>query len=113
MLLKDLTALDGTIKKGVPDPASDAYSSYCKVRAVYGRVEPLSVLTRITTVTHQLGKVSVLKSHNVSPFFSVCSIIVLTYINILLNGRYTWSPDKRMKQNIFCRAVTLGVQIKR
>ncbi|KAH3768967.1 hypothetical protein DPMN_170188 [Dreissena polymorpha] len=68
VLLKDLTALDGTIKKGVPDPASDAYSSYCKVRAVYGRVEPLSVLTRITTVTHQLGKVSVLKSHNADNF---------------------------------------------
>ncbi|XP_052232376.1 uncharacterized protein LOC127845485 [Dreissena polymorpha] len=68
VLLKDLTALDGTIKKGVPDPASDAYSSYCKVRAVYGRVEPLPVLTRITTVTHWLGKVRVLKSHNAENF---------------------------------------------
>ncbi|XP_052231094.1 nuclear GTPase SLIP-GC-like [Dreissena polymorpha] len=68
VLLKDLTALDGTIKKGVLNPDSDAYASYCKVLAVYGRVEPLPVLTRITTVTHWLGKVNVLKSDNAEDF---------------------------------------------
>ena len=66
ILLQDLTGLDGTIKKNVPDPASDAYVSYCKVRAVYGRVDTFPVLSRITSVTHWLGRVRVIKSSNVS-----------------------------------------------
>ncbi|XP_052816315.1 uncharacterized protein LOC128242920 isoform X2 [Mya arenaria] len=68
ILLKDLTGLDGKIKKNVPDPASDAYVSYCKVKAVYGRIDSFEILSRIITVTNWLGRVRVIKANNPEAF---------------------------------------------
>jgi len=58
--------MDGKIKKGRPDPASEAYVSFCKVHAVYGRIDRFEVLSRIQAVTHWLGKTRVLKARQVS-----------------------------------------------
>ncbi|XP_045194118.2 uncharacterized protein LOC123549787 [Mercenaria mercenaria] len=68
ILLKDLTGLDGTVKNRPPDPTSDAFVSYCKVRAVYGRIDRFEVLARLTTVTHWLGRVKVIKSSKPGDF---------------------------------------------
>lgn len=66
VLLKDLTGRDGTVKNRQPDPTSDAFISYCKVKAVYGKIDRFEVLSRLTTVTYWLGRVKVVKSTNVS-----------------------------------------------
>ncbi|XP_052818368.1 nuclear GTPase SLIP-GC-like [Mya arenaria] len=49
LLLKELQ--DGTSKN------NDTYASYCKVKAVYGRIGSFEILSEITDVTNMLGRI--------------------------------------------------------
>ncbi|KAK3603899.1 hypothetical protein CHS0354_042909 [Potamilus streckersoni] len=59
-LIKDLTSSDGNLKKNLPELGTDQYVSYCKVKAVYGKIDKFEVLAGINKVTSHLGQ-----KHNV------------------------------------------------
>ena len=60
--------MDGTVRKGMPDPTSDTYVSYCKVKAVYGRIDKVEALSGMTAITHWLGRTKTVRSHDVSKY---------------------------------------------
>ncbi|WAR13058.1 hypothetical protein MAR_027238 [Mya arenaria] len=78
ILLKELTGQDGTIKKNVPDTTSDAYVSYCKVKAVYGRIDSFEILSKISTVIFWLGRNKVIKENNPEEFRRQIEIYIAT-----------------------------------
>ncbi|XP_062567678.1 nuclear GTPase SLIP-GC-like [Saccostrea cucullata] len=57
LLLRDLTDVNGKIKKGVPDPKSEAGVAFLKIKAVYGRIDTYDVLVRQSVVTRWLDRV--------------------------------------------------------
>uniref|UniRef100_A0A8W8KI25 FHA domain-containing protein n=1 Tax=Magallana gigas TaxID=29159 RepID=A0A8W8KI25_MAGGI len=63
LLLRDLTDVHGNIKKGTPDPKSEAGVAFLKIKAVYGKVDRFEALCRQTTVTRWLDEVKTI-SHS-------------------------------------------------
>ncbi|XP_062582804.1 uncharacterized protein LOC134244562, partial [Saccostrea cucullata] len=57
LLLRDLTDVNGRIKKGIPDPKSEAGVAFLKIKAVYGRIDTYDVLVRQSVVTRWLDRV--------------------------------------------------------
>lgn len=66
LLLRDLTDVHGNIKKGTPDPKSEAGVAFLKIKAVYGKVDRFEALCRQTTVTRWLDKVKTISHSEVS-----------------------------------------------
>lgn len=65
-MLRDLTDVHGNIKKGTPDPKSEAGVAFLKIKAVYGKVDRFEALCRQTTVTRWLDKVKTISHSEVS-----------------------------------------------
>ncbi|XP_061188894.1 uncharacterized protein LOC133197070 [Saccostrea echinata] len=57
LLLRDLTDVNGKIKKGIPDPKSEAGVAFLKIKAVYGKIDTYDVLIRQSVVTRWLDRV--------------------------------------------------------
>ncbi|KAL3864908.1 hypothetical protein ACJMK2_006554 [Sinanodonta woodiana] len=56
MLLEDLMSKDGSGLIKPPESSSDMYVSYCKVKAVYGKIDTFESLSNIESVNQWLGK---------------------------------------------------------
>ncbi|KAL3859762.1 hypothetical protein ACJMK2_009958 [Sinanodonta woodiana] len=56
VLLEDLTSEDGSLRMKPAESGSDMYVSYCKVKAVYGKIETFDHLSNIESVNQWLGK---------------------------------------------------------
>ena len=50
----------------MPDPTTDTYASFCKVKAVYGGIDKFEVLSRMNAITRCLGRVKTVRSYDVS-----------------------------------------------
>ena len=50
----------------MPDPTTDTYASFCKVKAVYGGIDKFEVLSRMNAITLCLGRVKTVRSYDVS-----------------------------------------------
>ncbi|XP_069113087.1 microtubule-associated protein futsch-like [Argopecten irradians] len=68
LLISDLTTADGKLKKHVPDLDSEAGVAFLKVKAVYGKVDTMAALKRLTAVTRMLDKVKTIKATNSKDF---------------------------------------------
>ncbi|KAL4234557.1 hypothetical protein ACF0H5_006198 [Mactra antiquata] len=110
ILLNDLKGPDGTVKNRSPDPTSDAYVSYCKVKAVYGRVDNIHVLSRLTSVTHWLGKVKVIRSQDAEDFRKQVEKYVETQEPV--NGGQYWPIVKHVTLKIpNCNVCSTGASL--
>ncbi|KAL3860604.1 hypothetical protein ACJMK2_010702 [Sinanodonta woodiana] len=67
-LINDLTSSDGKLRKNPPEPGTDQYVSYCKVKAVYGKIDKFEVLAGINKVTSHLGKKETVKCKQAKKF---------------------------------------------
>ncbi|XP_048745844.2 uncharacterized protein LOC125658551 isoform X2 [Ostrea edulis] len=63
LLLRDLTDVNGKLKKGAPDPKSEAGVAFLKIKAVYGKIDKFEVLRHHTNVTKWLDRVKTI-SHS-------------------------------------------------
>ncbi|XP_060079931.1 serine-rich adhesin for platelets-like [Ylistrum balloti] len=68
LLISDLTTADGKLKKSVPDLESEAGVALLKVKAVYGKVDTVAVLSHLTAVTRMLDKVKTIRATNPKDF---------------------------------------------
>ncbi|KAK3100746.1 hypothetical protein FSP39_024595 [Pinctada imbricata] len=78
LLLKDLTDSEGKIKKGTPDPKSEAGVAFLKIKAVYGRIDTFDVLSRIGLVTRWLDKTRTISSTNPESFRNAINCYIET-----------------------------------
>ncbi|XP_021368917.1 uncharacterized protein LOC110460370 isoform X2 [Mizuhopecten yessoensis] len=62
LLISDLTTADGKLKKSVPDQDSEAGVAFLKVKAVYGKVDTMAALSRLTAVTRMLDNVKTIRA---------------------------------------------------
>ncbi|KAL3860607.1 hypothetical protein ACJMK2_010705 [Sinanodonta woodiana] len=67
-LIKDLTSSDGKLRRNPPEPDTDQYVSYCKVKAVYGKIATFEALAGINKVTSHLGKLETVKCKQAQKF---------------------------------------------
>lgn len=61
--MRDLTDVNGKLKKGAPDPKSEAGVAFLKIKAVYGKIDKFEVLRHHTNVTKWLDRVKTI-SHS-------------------------------------------------
>ncbi|KAH0617302.1 hypothetical protein JD844_015339 [Phrynosoma platyrhinos] len=69
-LLKDMKDKSGNLKRRCPDRKTEAGAAYCRVKAVYGRIEELEKLEQMQEVTQYLGTVKHLSAETATVFRS-------------------------------------------
>ncbi|XP_042319361.1 nuclear GTPase SLIP-GC [Sceloporus undulatus] len=69
-LLEDMKDKSGNLKRRCPDRKTEAGAAYCRVKAVYGRIEELEKLEQMQEVTQYLGTVKHLSAETATVFRS-------------------------------------------
>ncbi|XP_078248209.1 uncharacterized protein LOC110084817 isoform X2 [Pogona vitticeps] len=67
-LLEDMKDKSGHLKRRCPDRKTEAGAAYCRVKAVYGRIDDLEKLENIQDVTQHLGTVQHLSAETAAVF---------------------------------------------